>query len=86
MSLTIVAAVAAAIVAGCSQQRQCVDAQGNPLPDSACQSPATSSYHYPHYVYTGGGGGYSGGGYSRSYGSSTVRGGFGGFGHGGGGE
>lgn len=87
MELTIVAAVAAVIVTGCGQQRQCVDASGRPLPDSACQSSSSGAYSYPHYVYRRSGSGYSGGGgYSGGY-SSTVRGGFGGFGgHGGGGE
>jgi hypothetical protein len=85
MGLTIVAAMAAAIVAGCGQQQQCVDASGRPLPDSACRSSSSGAYSYPHYVYRSGGSGYSGGGYSGGY-SATVRGGFGGFGGHGGGE
>jgi len=75
-AIPIVAAVAAALLAGCSDsQTQCVDANGNVLPDSACQStsssPGSAGYIRPHWATTG----YSGGGSDES--DDTSRGGFG---------
>ena len=95
--LTTVAALVT--LGGCSQRNQagqCVDQNGNILPDSACRGGGTyysgggGGYRYPHYVYGGSvsGGRVSGGSSAPSEGGGIFRGGFGfhGFGfHGGGG-
>jgi len=98
---TLICAVAGLILSGCdsdSVTRDCVDANGNVLPDSACTNGTTvfhggGGYSYPHYVYGGtrSGGQVLGGStsdpgvsYTIVSGSSgdVVRGGFGGFGEG----
>jgi len=66
---------------GCKDERRdCVDAQGHILPDSACHSTAFSG---AHYVYGGRSGGHVG---DTVYGGSLSAEGVarGGFGHGGG--
>ena len=84
MGLTIVAAVAATIVTGCSSRtQQCVDAAGRPIPNSACRAGGGAGYSYPHYIYRrSGGSSFFGGSHGTS--SGTVRGGFGFHGFGGG--
>jgi len=82
LTLTIVAAMAAAIVTGCSQNtRRCVDASGRPIPDVACRASGGSGYSYPHYIYTRGSSWNRSTSWGGSQGTSgsTVRGGFGGF-------
>ena len=83
---------------GCSQRNQagqCVDQNGNVLPDSACRSGSGGGYYggggggyrYPHYVYGGStsGGRVSGGSPSPPEESGGIfRGGFGFHGFGGG--
>lgn len=77
----LVAATAATLLTGCSEQRRCVDNQGYLRPDRECQNPTTGRIG-------GGGGGYYGGGPRFVYGgnysggrvtgySSTPNGGFG---------
>jgi hypothetical protein len=55
---TLVASIAAIVVAGCgnsTQVRRCVDNQGNLLPDSQCNNTTThrTGGFYPHWVYGG---------------------------------
>lgn len=82
VSLAIVTAVSASIVTGCgSTRRDCVDQNGNIIPDVNCQNRTTSRYIYPHYIY---GGSYSNGRISGGSltppSTSSSRGGFGSFG------
>jgi len=82
-------AVLALFVTGCREtpeSRNCVDAQGRIVPDTACE--AHSSGMSYHYIYGGSSGGrvgdaVVGGSTSPSNSSGISR---GGFGHGGGGE
>ena len=75
VTVALVASVAASMsLTGCSDNSQCVDASGRPLPSGACRG--TSGGHYysgAHWVSHGGG-----------WGGGTMRGGFGGHGFGGG--
>ncbi len=42
------------VLTGCAQRRDCVDAQGNPRPDSECRrSMAGGFIGYPRYIYGG---------------------------------
>jgi hypothetical protein len=83
-NLSIVLAVSAAILAGCGQRRDCVDAMGNRLPDTACRT-GSGAGGYPRYIYGGSfsNGRVSGGSTSPST-TSSPRGGFGGSGFSGG--
>lgn len=83
--LTLLAAVALSVTACRSEHRDCADAQGRILPDSACQT-GGGYYGGAHYIYGGSSGGHIGD--SVVGGSATPRGGFGSFGgsHSGGGE
>jgi len=73
VTLSVMVLMASSLAAGCSHQQQCVDANGNPLPDNACRSTSTVHYNYPHWIYRSGSS-FGGGNYG-----TTVRGGFGGF-------
>jgi len=74
------AATVAALVAGCSTQRQtadCVDAQGHVMPDSYCQNTGSGyyssgyhTYNHYHWIYGGHIGSYAGG-YRTVSGGST---------------
>ena len=70
----------AAAFAGCESRRDCVDASGRKLPDSACNTGAHGGSGGAHFVY-GGRGGQSVG--DTVSGGSTSRGGFGSSGEGG---
>lgn len=76
---TLVASIAALVVTGCGERRDCVDNMGNKLPDSACNSGSYAGHVYPHWVYGGSrssSGRITGG--STTPHSSVSRGGFGG--------
>lgn len=83
--LTLLAALALSVTACRSEHRDCIDAYGHKLPDSACQA-SGGGYYGAHYIYGGSSGGHLGD--TVVGGSATPRGGFGSFGgsHGGGGE
>ena len=75
VKLTLLAAVALSVTACRDERRDCVDAQSRLQPDAACQAGGVPG---AHYIYSGASGGHLG-----DYvlgGSTTPRGGFGGFG------
>lgn len=79
--LTLLAA-AAMVSIGCHDRpRHCVDGQSRLQPDAACQASSGGVVGGYHYVYGGSSGGHVG---DFVIGASASRGGFGGFGHGGG--
>lgn len=77
VKLTLLAAVALSVTACRPQHRDCADAQGRILPDSACQT-GGGGYYGAHYIYGGSSGGHVGD--AVVGGSTTSRGGFGSFG------
>ena len=85
--LTLLASLALSFTA--CEQRDCVDAQGRKLPDSACHTGSSGAGAAgvvgAHYIYGGRSGGHIG---DTVIGGSVSRGGFGGIGgsHSGGGE
>jgi hypothetical protein len=50
---TFVATIAAVALTGCGERRDCVDVNGNVLPDSACTSGSYAGHIYPHWIYGG---------------------------------
>jgi hypothetical protein len=74
VNLTLLASLAVTLTACTPEHKDCVDAQGRILPDSACRAPVGGA----HYIYGGSSGGHVGDyvlGGSTS--SSILRGGFG---------
>ena len=82
--LTLLASLAVTLTACTPEHKDCVDAQGRILPDSACQ--ASRPAGGIHYIYGGSSGGHIGdyvvGGSTSSH--SILRGGFGATGESGG--
>jgi hypothetical protein len=78
IKLTLLATLALTLTACRDEHRDCVDAQNQKLPDSACRVGTTSSPG-AHYVYGGSSGGHVG---DAVIGGSISRGGFGGTGGG----
>lgn len=77
VNLTVLAAVAFSMTACRPEHRDCVDKQGMKEPDTYCEASGGGGGAY-HYVYGGASGGHVGD--AVIGGSSTPRGGFGGFG------
>jgi hypothetical protein len=84
VQLTLLASLAVTLTACTPEHKDCADAQGRILPDSACQT--SGRVGGAHYIYGGSSGGHVGdyvlGGSTASH--SILRGGFGAHGEAGG--
>ncbi|MCE9559695.1 MAG: hypothetical protein K8R88_12170 [Armatimonadetes bacterium] len=81
MTLLVVTSITATVLTGCGGARKdCVDQNGNPLPNSACNGGRVGAGIYPRYIYGGsrGSNGRITGGSLTAPSSGTSRGGFGG--------